>query len=61
MRGREELTEQKQVHAVELHSLYCPQNVIREEGELDGACAGKLQAQRVPGACGSLNFKTVGN
>ena len=37
-RGREEVTGQRQLHIEELHGLYCPQNIIRDECELDEAC-----------------------
>ena len=57
MRGREEVTGQRQLHIRELHGLYCPQNIIRDECELDEKCkrysipcTGLLQVQRVPGA-----------
>jgi hypothetical protein len=35
MRRREEVTGQRQLRNEELHGLYCPQNIIRDECELD--------------------------
>jgi hypothetical protein len=38
MRRREEVTGQRQLRNEELPGLYCPQNVNRDECELDEAC-----------------------
>jgi hypothetical protein len=37
LRRRENVTGQKQLRNEELHGLYCPQNIIRDECELDEA------------------------
>ena len=38
MRGRGEVTGQRQLRNEELHGLFCPQNIFRDECELDEAC-----------------------